>query len=26
VLALNLALDKAGNGESGRDNGVKQAY
>ncbi|RBG09808.1 potassium-transporting ATPase subunit C, partial [Xanthomonas oryzae pv. oryzae] len=24
--ALNLALDKAGNGESGRDNGVKQAY
>ncbi|RBD97208.1 potassium-transporting ATPase subunit C, partial [Xanthomonas oryzae pv. oryzae] len=21
-----LALDKAGNGESGRDNGVKQAY
>ncbi|RBC98282.1 potassium-transporting ATPase subunit C, partial [Xanthomonas oryzae pv. oryzae] len=25
-LALNLALDKAGNGESGRDNGVKQAY
>ncbi|RBC14847.1 potassium-transporting ATPase subunit C, partial [Xanthomonas oryzae pv. oryzae] len=23
---LNLALDKAGNGESGRDNGVKQAY
>ncbi|ARV21812.1 potassium-transporting ATPase subunit KdpC [Xanthomonas citri] len=26
VLALNLALDQAGNGESGRGNGVKQAH
>ncbi|AZR21683.1 potassium-transporting ATPase subunit KdpC [Xanthomonas vasicola] len=26
VLALNLALDKAGNGESGMENGVKQAH
>ncbi|QGL16897.1 potassium-transporting ATPase subunit KdpC [Xanthomonas citri] len=26
VLALNLALDQAGNGESGMENGVKQAH